>query len=394
MSKVSLYWWLMILACGLLMPLADAEGNESATSTASQNARLTQEAAPVQAWVDVELKQRHPVVGQSLTLVYDVYVPGYFNGATEFSLASLSHARLQQRSQFAINGAKTMHGVQYASQRWEITVIPEQAGLITIPTQSFKVKFINAAGQAQQVNVQAQAMDIFAYVPSELAQQKNYFVASDVSLKQSWSAPKADYQVGDIIRREVTVKASDISSIQLPHFQPLVPRGIRVTQLEPSLKDSNNRGQQSATMTLVLQYHIAQAGRYQLGGETITWWQLDQGLQQKSFKTQQFEVPGFTLQWIWSILAIVIFLLCLSACYWLYLKYKRSLTGRIKHAYHQQQWSRLIALLYQRADRRGVLAQLKRLPGGQWLVPLFSQEYGAAQYQLSETEKKQLKKIC
>lgn len=353
-----------------------------------------QQAQPAQAWVELTLKQRHPVVGQSLTLAYDVYVPGYFNGVTEFNLASLSRARLQQRGQFAINGSKTEAGVQYASQRWEVTVIPEQAGLISIPAQRFKVNFVDASGQAQQINLTAKAIDIFAYVPTELATKQDYFVADDVSLKQTWSEPKASYQIGDVIRREVVLTATNISSIQLPRFKPNVPRGISVTQLEPRLKDSNNRGEQSATMTLQLQYHIEQAGDYQLGGENVTWWQLDQGLQQKTFKTQQFEVAGFTLQWIWSILAIVIFLVCLSACYWLYLKYKHSLTGRIKHAYRKQQWSRLIALLYQRADRRRVLAQLKRLPGGQKIAPLMYQEYSDKQYQLTATEKKQLKKIC
>lgn len=323
------------------------------------------------------INEYHPVVGQKVTINYLLAVKGYFNGATRFQLPSLSKARLAQTSQFAINGSTIIDGDKYATQLWQIDVYPEHSGLLELPALSFNVKYNGAEGDNHVAQLRSENLAVFAYVPEPLKKIKKYIVSSDVQLIQRWSEPQTSYQVGDIIQREITIKAADIKSIQIPAIKFPIIDGIQINAQEPKLDDQSNRGEQTASIKQTITYVIKQPGDYQLGGEPLNWWHLEKGLQQSYFEENTIKVSGFSpLQKKRLIIISTVIILLLFS----YLKYRKmppSLNSQLKKSLKNKQWPRFIALLYQKADLHANLGLLKENQNSETVAQLFETSYQA-----------------
>ncbi|MFT7683136.1 MAG: hypothetical protein ACI935_002623 [Moritella dasanensis] len=323
------------------------------------------------------INEYHPVVGQKVTINYLLAVKGYFNGATRFQLPSLSKARLAQSSQFAINGSTVIDGEKYATQLWQIDVYPEHSGLLELPALSFNVKYKGAESDNHVSQLRSENLAVFAYVPEPLKQIKKYIVSSDVQLTQRWSELQTSYQVGDIIQRDITIKAADIKSIQIPAIKFPIVAGIQINAQEPKLDDQSNRGEQTASIKQTITYVIKQAGDYQLGGEPLNWWHLEKGLQQSYFEENTIKVSGFSpLQKKRLIIISGVILLLLFS----YLKYRKippSLNSQLKKSLKNKQWPRFIALLYQKADLHANLGLLKENQNSETVAQLFEASYQA-----------------
>lgn len=319
----------------------------------------------------------HPVVGQKVTISYLLAVKGYFNGATRFQLPSLSKARLAQTSPFAINGSTVIEGEKYATQLWQIDLYPEHSGLLELPALTFHVQYKGSQESNHVSQLRSDSLAVFAYVPEPLQQIKKYIVSSDVQFRQRWSEPQVSYQVGDIIQREISITASDIKSIQIPAIKFPMVDGIQMNVQEPKLDDQSNRGEQTASIKQTITYVIKQPGDYQLGGESLNWWHLGNGLQQGYFDTNTLKVSGIsTLQKQGFIIISTVILLLLFS----YLKYRKippSLNSQLKKSLKNKQWPRFIALLYQKADLHANLGLLKGNKNSETVAQLFEASYQA-----------------
>lgn len=319
----------------------------------------------------------HPVVGQKVTISYLLAVKGYFNGATRFQLPSLSKARLAQTSPFAINGSTVIEGEKYATQLWQIDLYPEHSGLLELPALTFHVQYKGSQESNHVSQLRSDSLAVFAYVPEPLQQIKKYIVSSDVQFRQRWSEPQVSYQVGDIIQRDISITASDIKSIQIPAIKFPMVDGIQMNVQEPKLDDQSNRGEQTASIKQTITYVIKQPGDYQLGGESLNWWHLGNGLQQGYFDTNTLKVSGIsTLQKQGFIIISTVILLLLFS----YLKYRKippSLNSQLKKSLKNKQWPRFIALLYQKADLHANLGLLKGNKNSETVAQLFEASYQA-----------------
>lgn len=319
----------------------------------------------------------HPVVGQKVTISYLLAVKGYFNGATRFQLPSLSKARLAQTSPFAINGSTVIEGEKYATQLWQIDLYPEHSGLLELPALTFHVQYKGSQENNHVSQLRSDSLAVFAYVPEPLQQIKKYIVSSDVQFRQRWSEPQVSYQVGDIIQRDISITASDIKSIQIPAIKFPMVDGIQMNVQEPKLDEQSNRGEQTASIKQTITYVIKQPGDYQLGGESLNWWHLGNGLQQGYFDTNTLKVSGIsTLQKQGFIIISTVILLLLFS----YLKYRKippSLNSQLKKSLKNKQWPRFIALLYQKADLHANLGLLKGNKNSETVTQLFEASYQA-----------------
>ena len=327
--------------------------------------------------ITTTVNEYHPVVGQKVTISYLLAVKGYFNGATRFQLPSLSKARLAQTSPFAINGSTVIEGEKYATQLWQIDLYPEHSGLLELPALTFHVQYKGSQESNHVSQLRSDSLAVFAYVPEPLQQIKKYIVSSDVQFRQRWSEPQVSYQVGDIIQRDISITASDIKSIQIPAIKFPMVDGIQMNVQEPKLDEQSNRGEQTASIKQTITYVIKQPGDYQLGGESLNWWHLDNGLQQGYFDTNTLKVSGIsTLQKQGFIIISTVILLLLFS----YLKYRKippSLNSQLKKSLKNKQWPRFIALLYQKADLHANLGLLKGNKNSETVTQLFEASYQA-----------------
>ncbi len=351
--------------CLLIICSTQALATEKVKS--AESALLTTQSAIIQ-----------PVLGQKVTVNYKLAVDGYFNGASSFQLPSLSKARLAQSSNFAINGSEFINGKQYATQLWQIDITPEQTGLLEIPALTFNIQYMDDKGIKQKKSLRSDILAMFVNLPEPLRDKGKYVVSSDLQLYDAWSENELQYQVGDVISRELVIEVADITAVQIPEliFKPI--NGIKINIQEAKLQDQRNRGVQSARLTQQVNYIIQKPGSYQLGGEQLLWWHLEEGVQQTQFEPLQLDVAGLTPLMLKVSTVTIIFILLFVFIYFKFKKMLPSLKSQLQKALKDQQWQLLIALLYQQADLGRDLALLKKGPhkktSAQLLQAFYQQE--------------------
>jgi hypothetical protein len=303
----------------------------------------------------------HPVVGQKLVMRFEVAVDGYFIGGTKFDLPSLAKVRLLKNSNFAINGSKREGGKTFATQIWEVDLFIEHAGLIEIPRLNFHISYKNANGNSIKQTLVSDPINLFAYLPDALSSIDRYIVSPRVSISQRWigekgigekeNGEKVQYQVGDILKRQIIIEAADIQSIQIPQFVPEPASGIKIVTHEARLNDSNNRGTQTATLTQSFTYIINQPGIYYLGKESIFWWNNEDNLQVATFEVLAADVAGLSPNLIWIIVILGICCAIITVSYVVMRKRPVSLKRQLRQAVNRREWQTMVALLYQISDK-------------------------------------------
>jgi hypothetical protein len=303
----------------------------------------------------------HPVVGQKLVMRYEVAVDGYLIGGTKFDLPSLAKVRLLKSSDFAINGSKREGGKTFATQIWEVDLFIEHAGLIEIPRLNFHISYKNANGNSIKQMLVSEPTILFAYLPDALSSIDRYIVSPRVSISQQWigekgigekeNGEKVQYQVGDILKRQITIEAADIQSIQIPQFIPAPASGIKIVAHEARLNDSNNRGTQTATLTQDFTYIINKPGTYFLGKESLSWWNDEDGLQVDTFEMFEADVAGLSPYSFRLIVTLGV--CCTLIVLGFVVMHKRpiSLKRQLKQAINRREWQTMVALLYQISDK-------------------------------------------
>ncbi|NRD74587.1 BatD family protein [Shewanella sp. VB17] len=307
-------------------------------------------ATPISPQLITTADTHHPVVGQQVVLSYELVVDGFFNGPTRFDLASLSGARLAKRSDFAVNGSIRKQGRSLATQRWEVSLYPEKTGLLDIPAMMFNIEYMNNEGKAVKQRLVSDDIQFFVYLPDELQGVNSYIVSPDVKVSDRWTGQKNQYEKGDVLVRQIQIEASDVQSIQIPRFIPLPVDGIKIIPQEAQLSDTNDRGQQRASMTQRLSYVITQAGNYRIGGESLYWWNLEQGEQLSVFPTEEINVNGLSPRSVY-VLIIVVFLLLLLSLGGRYVANRPpSLKAKLTCALRSGDLKKFVSLLYQKTD--------------------------------------------
>ena len=84
-------------------------------------------------------KQDEMWVGQRITIVVELLVPGYFSGAPSFDLPGLKGMLLIPPSGSPVVGSEQIDGISYTVQRYALAVFSRRAGEQTVP--AFPVRF-------------------------------------------------------------------------------------------------------------------------------------------------------------------------------------------------------------------------------------------------------------
>lgn len=327
------------------------------------------------ATITSTLSESHPIVRQKVAIKYLIAVPGYFNGSTQFQLPSLSKVQLARDSDFAVNGNTIIEGEKYATQLWQVNLYPEQAGLLELPALHFNVQYVDNNGNQQKVTLQSDSLSLFSYLPESLKGVKQFVVSTDVDVSEQWSKNSNAYQVGDIIQREITITANDINSIEIPQVSYQMVDGVQMNVQEAQLDDESNRGQHVATMKQTITYVVKQGGRYQLGGESLDWWDSEDGLQQASFEQHEIKVAGINPWYIKVFVITGIFVILFLLILLKIKKMPASLHSQLKIALKNKNWALLITLLYQKADQDVTLGLLKEGKQSETASELLSMYY-------------------
>lgn len=165
---------------------------------------------------------------------------------------------------------KTINGQQYTVYEWQYAVFPQSSGQLTINGPTFtgliqlrgKDKGVQAAAKSTVVNV----------LPAEKSNAPYWLPAEDVTLTQKWENTPKTIQVGDSLRRIITLTVKGLKASQLPNITSQGDDNFKVYADEAkSSQTLSDKGVQS--IKIISQAIVpTKAGTIHLPDKTITWW--------------------------------------------------------------------------------------------------------------------------
>ncbi|WP_040727117.1 BatD family protein [Thiomicrorhabdus sp. Kp2] len=173
---------------------------------------------------------------------------------------------------------KTINGQQYTVYEWQYAIFPQASGQLSIAGPSF-TGLLHL--RTKQKGVQAVAEPtIIKVLPAEKSPAPYWLPASDVTLSQKWENVPKEIQVGDSLRRIITLNVKGLKASQLPNITTQNGTHFKVYADEAKTSQTlSEKGVQS--IKLISQAIVAtQAGTLTLPDEKITWWNTE---------TQKFE---------------------------------------------------------------------------------------------------------
>jgi hypothetical protein len=139
--------------------------------------------------------------------------------------------------------------------------------------------------------------------------------------------------------------------MNMPQFNPQVPKGISVTLAEPSLTSSNGRDGAKASMVQHITYVIEKPGQFNLGGETISWWNPQESSREDyQFDSKTIDAGGIPWQLVWTVAAVILLIVGSYLGFRRYLLMRDPRDVAIKKDLHHSDASKRMAALYAYAD--------------------------------------------
>ncbi len=246
---------------------------------------VTKTYAQVDAFANIRLNRSEAFPKQPIKATITVYTATWFTQPLDID-------NLQVANSFVIpfkRTLSTMHeigGKKYASLEFYYLIYPYERGDYTIPSINIRMETPPAGdfkGIAHTVSTKPLKFSVLP-IPKQF-DGKEWFVAKNVRLSQSWDHPLNNLKVGDVIERTVTIDANGT----LPNFVPElsfedVPFGS-VYVKAPQLKDRRTNQDVNGTRIEKVIYLLEEKGEFDLPGITVDWW--DPYSQKALFRTME-----------------------------------------------------------------------------------------------------------
>ena len=177
-------------------------------------------------------------------------------------------ALVEQLKEQSVYG-KTINKQQYTVYEWQYAFFPQSSGQIDIPGPSFTGMVQLRGGQK---GIRAIAEPISLEVKPKLSNELKYWLpASSVELSQEWQNLPQTVQVGDSLRRVITVKFEGLKTSQLPEIK--TPNGDNFKVYPDTSKKKQELSSNGVTSTVTLSQAIVPSakGTLQIPDLTLTW---------------------------------------------------------------------------------------------------------------------------
>ncbi len=219
-------------------------------------------------------------VAQEVRFYVELMSPTLFSGTPRFELPEVPGVILMKEEGRPILGSTTVDDDSWTTQRHEFRAYAHRTGKITIP--SFPVRFSVAPAFGSPPEVQRMktaAMNFESRMPPGAEDVALLVSTTQLDANEKWSPSldderKIKLQVGDAIRRQISMEAVDVPGMALPPIDFPKPSGLAAYPMTPEVSDKTNRGDLTGTRTDGITYVCEQPGEFTFPAMVITWWDL------------------------------------------------------------------------------------------------------------------------
>lgn len=228
------------------------------------------------------------VIGQKRLLWVDIYTSTWFKKAPTVLPFKIEGAITMEPGGFGINFSERREGQQYAVQRREYLVFPQQAGDFVVPAISLKVIVADDSGRSLERELASTVLAFNVVSPPAASGTAPLLVASAVTLTESYSELPLQVRVGDGVVRRISVEADDSLGMLIPPLVLPDLAGVRFYRRAPEVSDRVSRGEYRGLRIETHTYVFDRSGSVILPSLTLRWWNTDVGAWESS------SLPGRT----------------------------------------------------------------------------------------------------
>jgi hypothetical protein len=258
-------------------------------------------------------------VGQRVTLVVELFAPGFFSAAPAFDLPPIPGVVVIKPEDRPTVGAETIDGVSYTTQRHEFAVYAQRAGPATIP--GFAVRFEaneRFGAPVKAYTVTTPPVGFTAKLPPGAENLATVVTTRALTVKEAWAPEPGAAKVGAAFTRTITVEARDVPGMALPSFAFDPPDGLRAYPKPPEVTDRTDRGELTGRRVETVTYVCEKVGAYELPALVLAWWNPDERkLNREKLPARAFEItapptppsaqaspPEPRSRWVWPVAGV------------------------------------------------------------------------------------------
>jgi hypothetical protein len=210
--------------------------------------------------------------------------PPFVAGAVILPLAEASYQEKSQRSK------------QRIIRKQSFAIFAEQVALYTIDPASIT---FNSAIEGKEIELKANSLRFEIMSKANQTSLGYWIPSSSVKLSQQWQGIESQsFQVGDTIKRTISIQALGVNADILPLLSNLTHQKMQIQLEDVSVENKVIDGQMVATRSEVVSMTFKSAGQINLAPIDIHWWntELDQArissLNPKSFSVLDVKTPS------------------------------------------------------------------------------------------------------
>jgi len=210
-------------------------------------------------------------VGQRVSVFVQILTRVELEGTPRFDIPDLDSAIFLKFPGSPLIGSETIDGQVYVTRRYEFLLYPRKEGVLTVPAIGLRLTTLEAEVTKEQTLASGD-LEVVVKRPAGALPGQVLITSSRVDVKQTWSLPDGDIQVGAAIKRTIRAEASDILGIALAPVPADDMGGLKLYRSDPSIDESVNRGELVGSRSETLTYICVRPGTYSLPTLVYTWW--------------------------------------------------------------------------------------------------------------------------
>jgi hypothetical protein len=211
------------------------------------------------------------VAGSEVKLVVDCLTTTFFTEAPDWPLFNVPGAFVVLPDEQAENLHETIDGVAWYGVSRAYRIVPQAAGVLSIPAFSIPV---HPGGVTKPAILTTPALKLVASVPAGAEGMRVFFPTQNLSATQTITPSLHDLKAGGSVTRSVTQVAAGTESMLIPPVNFSEVEGLKRYARPSSTKNviQDRAGLVAGERTDSVNYVIDHSGRFKLPPVTIEWW--------------------------------------------------------------------------------------------------------------------------
>lgn len=224
-------------------------------------------------WASVQFNKRSVVVGEPLMVTITVYTSTWFTSPPEFSEIQVPDAIMVEYQQRTGSMRKTIGNKSYPAIEKKYLVYPLKEGENSLPSLSIVTECPPEGDYKGKRKVIESPARTFRVDPvADGVEMEQWLTASNVKLSEQWDRPLEDLKQGDVLERQITIKAYGALAALIPPLQLEDTDFGNIYSRAPSLNNIQNQSSITGTRTEIWNYLMESEGTYTIPGISIFWY--------------------------------------------------------------------------------------------------------------------------